>query len=62
MTLSLKSCPNYGRPVPPDAPANLCPSCLVKGGFSQNELCGNFEAHSSSTLYLVFPVGAPVPT
>ncbi len=27
-----KSCPNCGKPLPPDAPLGLCPECLIKSG------------------------------
>lgn len=29
-------CPNCGRPLPPDAPAGVCPKCLLQAGLSDS--------------------------
>ena len=61
MSSTLKLCPNCGRQVPPDAPAKLCPSCLVRGGLSQPASWFQSKADSGSTLHLVIPEDAPLP-
>src|SRR5262245_29226941 len=56
-----RDCPNCGRQVPPDAPAELCPSCLVRGGLSQSGSWLESKSDSSSTLHLVIPEDASLP-
>src|SRR5262245_10574872 len=53
--------PNCGRQVPPDAPAELCPSCLVRGGLSQSGSWFESKSDSGSTLHLVIPEDASLP-
>ena len=60
MSSDLTPCPNCGRPVPRDAPANLCPGCLVAGGFSEEDPLGG-KATSTSTLHIVIPEDALLP-
>src|SRR5262245_60430196 len=60
MNPTSRVCPNCGRQVPPDAPAELCPSCLVMGAFSQHESWFESKADSGSTLHLVIPEDAPL--
>lgn len=66
MTLPLPSCPKCGQPVPPDAPDELCPGCLLVGGLSQeNSPAETKLPDSGGTLHIVipedagFPLGAP---
>ena len=54
-------CPNCGRQVPPDAPAELCPSCLVRGGLSDVGSMVESTSAATSTLHLVIPEDAPLP-
>src|SRR5262245_24878092 len=58
---ALKLCPNCGRPVPPDAPANLCPSCLVRGAFSQDASSTESKPGLEETLHIVIPEEAALP-
>src|SRR5262245_18431453 len=52
---SAKSCPNCGLAAPPDAPPELCPSCLVIGGFSQEKSIAESKAGSGGPLHIVIP-------
>src|SRR5262245_11688272 len=61
MNPTSRVCPNCGRQVPPDAPADLCPSCLLMGGLSQPESWFESKPDSGSTLHLVIPEDAPLP-
>src|SRR5499426_3051698 len=61
MSPALKLCPNCGRQVPPDAPAELCPSCLVKGAFSQDGSFTESKAGLADTLHIVIPEEAALP-
>lgn len=60
MNLPLKSCATCGRQVPSDAPARLCPSCLVAGGFSQDDPVAHCEADSIKTIHSVTPESTPL--
>src|SRR5262245_26324977 len=61
MSSTLKSCPNCGRQVPPDAPANLCPGCLVRGAFSQDGSFTESNIRHADTLHIVIPEDAALP-
>src|SRR5262245_33124944 len=61
MSPTLKPCPNCGRQVPPDAPAELCPSCLVRGWFNQHESWLQSKSDRSATRHLIIPEDAPLP-
>ena len=64
MSSTLEPCSSCGRLVPSDAPAELCPSCLVRSGFSDDESFVEPESgksKSGSTLHLVIPEDAPLP-
>src|SRR5262245_17118725 len=61
MSPTLKLCPNCGRPVPPDAPAELCPSCLVRGAFSQDGSFTESKAGLADTLHIVIPEEVALP-
>ena len=57
----LKTCDNCGGHVPPDAPANLCPGCLIRGGLtSEGGLCDP-QSDSALTLHIAIPEDAPFP-
>jgi NMD protein affecting ribosome stability and mRNA decay len=53
MSPILQPCPKCGREVPPDAPAELCPSCLFRGAFSHDS--SMMQSKSGSTLHIVIP-------
>ena len=61
MSETVENCPNCGCQVPPDAPAQLCPACLVKGGFSQDGALTEPELGSGDTLHIVIPEDASLP-
>jgi hypothetical protein len=61
MSVISEICPNCGCRVPPDAPANLCPACLVKGWFSQEAALTKPEVGRGDTLHIVIPEDAPLP-
>src|SRR5262245_51961052 len=61
VTPTLKLCPHCGRAVPPDAPANLCPSCLVRGAFSQDASSTESKPGLEETLHIVIPEEAALP-
>src|SRR5262245_44033021 len=61
MSPSLKACPNCGRQGPPDAPAELCPSCLVRGALSQDSSFRESKAGLADTLHIVIPEEAALP-
>jgi WD40 repeat protein/serine/threonine protein kinase len=50
--------------VPADAPAGLCPRCLVAGGFSGTQLADTTdeEADAQATLHIVIPEDAALPS
>src|SRR5262245_35408827 len=58
MSSTSRVCPNCCRQVPPDAPGELCPSCLVMGGLSQPGPWFESKSDSGSTLHLVIPEDA----
>ncbi len=59
------ACPACGKPLPPDAPAGLCPGCLLQSATrdpSAETLCA--ETHGAETLHagsLTPPAGAARP-
>src|SRR5512145_2348352 len=59
MPKTVEPCPNCGGQVPPDAPVNLCPGCLVKGGFSEER--SEPGLGTGGTLHIVIPEEAPLP-
>lgn len=61
MSPTLKHCSSCGRPVPPDAPSELCPSCLVRGGLSDDASLAESKADSEETLHIVIREDAALP-
>ncbi|MBI4323716.1 MAG: serine/threonine protein kinase [Chloroflexi bacterium] len=63
MNAAAAICPKCGLPVPADAPAGLCPSGLVAGGFSQAEISPTAASESipDATLHIVIPEDAALP-
>jgi serine/threonine protein kinase len=55
-------CPTCGKPVPPDAPHDVCPACLLQGGFATGSLASEapgsrprFTAPTLDELAPLFP-------
>jgi hypothetical protein len=63
MSAAVSSCPKCGQAVPADAPAGLCPRCLVAGGFTGTQLPAKAadESDSKGTLHIVIPEDAALP-
>src|SRR5437879_4975410 len=52
-----RTCPACGSPLPPDAPAGLCPRCLLAGGFATaaSPRAADFEPPTTAELAPLFP-------
>jgi serine/threonine protein kinase/dipeptidyl aminopeptidase/acylaminoacyl peptidase len=63
MSAAVSPCPKCGQAVPADAPAGLCPRCLVAGGFTGTQLAATTadESDSKATLHIVIPEDAALP-
>ena len=67
MKLASATCPQCRQPIPVDAPAGMCPRCLVAGGLSETNLAEpNSPAKITSldpesTLHIVIPEDSALP-
>ena len=48
-------CPKCGEPLPPHAPAGICPKCLLKAGFPSEPAAAGFTPPSPADLAAHFP-------
>src|SRR4030095_14272242 len=52
-----RQCPRCGKPVPPDAPEDLCASCLV--GASMESISGSLDASTMVSMASASGVSGP---
>jgi serine/threonine protein kinase len=50
-----QSCPKCGEPLPPHAPAGICPKCLLKAGFPSEPAAAGFTPPDPAELAAHFP-------